>query len=150
MAKDAENAKRESERFKKARNKACAIIEDAKNRYIKTKTRAKNKKAAEEKDAVLNSPRFDILKDYERREDIQECYGWDMFNEKERDRLEALWDEREFIKAHVIDGIYEDDVTKALDQAYLAIADIWDENIRNAEKTVKDFNKQFEETRSGE
>ena len=59
----------------KARNRASAAVEDALARYVKTKTKARSKKAALEKDAAINSPRFDKLAEYDRRDDIQEAYG---------------------------------------------------------------------------
>ncbi len=118
MQKELDEAKKKADEIIKARNRACAVIEDAKKRYIKEKTRAKSKKAAEERDGILKSPRFDALYLYERKEDIQEAYGWDAITEAERDRLEALWEERENIKNHVEDGIYRDEVTKALNDAW--------------------------------
>jgi len=104
--------------------------------------RGKQNKAAEEKDAILNSPRFDKLKEYERREDIQECYGWDMIDEAERDKLEALWDEREQIRNMTVDGIYNDLVTDALFEAIKAIVDLWEDEIEKCEMTVKEYKEQ--------
>ena len=124
-AKEAEDAQKRIEKIIKARNRALALIDDAKARYIKEKTRAKSKKAAEEKDALLNSPHFAKLNDYERFEDINEAYGWDVISESERDKLEALWEEREKIRAKTVDGIYKDEVTEALSSAYAHVADLW-------------------------
>lgn len=142
LARDAEDAQKKMEHLIKARNKACFLIEDAKARYVKEKTRARSKKAAMERDALASSPRFAVLNDYNRREDIQEAYGCDCFGEAERDRLEALWDEREEIRNSVVDGYYKDDVTDALHQAYLAISDLWEEQIEEAEIIQKEFKKQ--------
>lgn len=125
-----------------ARNKAYALIGDAKARYIKDKTRARSKKATEEKDAILKSPRFEKLNDYDRKSDILEAYGWDMITEKERDELETLWDEREMIRNKTEDGIYKDLVTEALDAACFAIVDLWDDEIEKNEMIVRNFKKQ--------
>ncbi len=138
----AEEAEKTLKEKIQARNKAQALINDAKARYIKEKTRARSKKAAEEKDAILNSPRFDKLKEYDRREDIQECYGWDMIDEAERDKLEALWDEREAIRNKTVDGIYNDLVTDALFEAIKAIVDLWEDEIEKCEMTVKEYKEQ--------
>ncbi len=124
---DVRKARKEADSKIKARNKALSLIEDARARYIKEKTRARSKKAALERDAYLSSHHFDPIKEYDRREDIQEAYGCDCFGEKERDRLEDLWDERERIMNHTEDGQYSDDVTDALHEAWIAIADIWED-----------------------
>lgn len=142
MPQTAEEAEKTLKEKMQARNKAQALINDAKARYIKEKTRARSKKAAEEKDAILNSPRFDKLKEYDRREDIQECYGWDMIDEAERDKLEALWDEREQIRDMTVDGIYNDLVTDALFEAIKAIVDLWEDEIEKCEMTVKEYKEQ--------
>lgn len=145
LSKEADAAKKEAECLIKARNKACALIEDAKARYVKEKTRARSKKAALERDALANSPRFAPLEEYIRREDIQEAYGVDYITASERDRLEELWDEREEIKNKVVDGFYRDEVTDALNSAYMAIADIWEDRIEKAQQIEKDFKKQVDE-----
>ena len=77
LLKEAEQAEKDRKRIVAARNKASHLIEDARARYIKEKTRAKSKKAALEKDAVLHSERFKVLDEYERFEDINEAYGFD-------------------------------------------------------------------------
>lgn len=138
----AEEAEKTLKEKIQARNKAQALINDAKARYIKDKTRARSKKAAEEKDAILNSPRFDKLKEYERRQDIQESYGWDIIDEAERDKLEELWDEREAIRNKTVDGIYNDLVTDALYEAIKAIVDLWEDEIEKCEMTVKEYKEQ--------
>lgn len=142
LLKEADAARRKAERLIRARNKACALIEDAKARYIKDKTRARSKKAALERDSLLSSPKFAPLKDYEKFDDIQEAYGYDCITEAERDRLEDLWKEREKIKNNIHDGFYNDEVTEALHQAYIAIVDIWEDQIEKAEQIEKDFKKQ--------
>lgn len=140
LAEDLEKAEKDSKEKIKARNRAQAIIRDAVARYVKEKTRARSKKAAQERDEILKSPRFDRLKDYERFEDIQECYGWDIITEKERDELEALWEEREGLRNYTDDnGIYQDLVTKALGEAEIFLMEIWEEDIQKAEAMRKQF-----------
>ena len=142
--KDIEDAQKKAKEKIKARNKALSLIDDAKARYIKEKTRARSKKAAMEKDALLNDPKFKALDEYNRREDINEDYGFDAITEAERDRLEDLWDLREKIRAKEVDGYYKDDVTEALHQAYLAIADIYEDAAEYAEKLEKNAYKYID------
>lgn len=145
LAKEVEEAEKKAKKIIEARNKAGFIIEDAKARYIKDKTRARSKKAAMEKDAILNSGRFDALNDYDRFDDIQEAYGYDCITEKERDRLEELWEERERIKNHVEGGMYSDLVTQALQIAWIAVQDFMDEDVEAFYCLEKDFKKQKQE-----
>lgn len=145
MPEDVEKAEKEAEEKKKATNKARAIIKDAAARYIKEKTRARSKKAAEEKDAILKSPRFKALEIYEKREDIMDAYGWDMISISECDRLEELWDEREQIKAQTVNGIYSDLVTELLEKAEAYIWDVWQEDIDQAEYMRRTFDRQRKE-----
>lgn len=126
-----------------ARNKAASAIEDALARYIKTKTRAKSRKAALEKDAAINSQRFAKLSTYEHREDIQEAYGWDIISESERDRLEELWDERESIKTASVDGVYSDLTTQCLEKARLYVLGLFDEEVADYDDTKRAWDKQL-------
>jgi len=142
LVKEMEGAKKKAETLRKAKNKAQSLINDAKNRYVKEKTRAKSKKAAEEKDALLKSPRFKVLEDYYRFEDIQEAYGCGCITESERDRLEELWEEREAIKSKTVDGIYQDEVTRALHEAWILIDELWEDDIEDAYATCREFERQ--------
>lgn len=143
--KEAKEMEKIEKSLRQARNRACYLIENAKARYIKEKTRARSKKLALERDAIVNSSKYDVLADFDRREDIQEAYGCDCFDEKERDRLEDLWDEREAIKNSSVDGFYEDKVTQALNQARLAIVDLWEDEIEAAESVQMKFKRQQED-----
>lgn len=146
LAEDLEKAEKDSKEKIKARNRAQAIIRDAVARYVKEKTRARSKKAAQERDEILKSPRFDRLKEYERFEDIQECYGWAYISENERDYLEALWMEREELRNYTDDnGIYRDLVTEALGQAEIFLMEIWEEDIQKAEVMRKQFDEEMRE-----
>ena len=146
LAEDLEKAEKDSKEKIKSRKRAQAIIRDAVARYVKEKTRARSKKAAQERDEILKSPRFDRLKEYERFEDIQECYVWDIITEKERDELEALWMERDELKNHTDDsGLYRDLVTKALGQAEIFLMDLWEEDIQKAEAMRKQFDEEMRE-----
>ena len=146
LAEDLEKAEADSKEKIKARNRAQSIISDACARYIKEKTRARSKKAAQERDAILKSPRFDKLNEYERFEDIQECYGWEIITEKERDELEALWMEREELRNHTDDsGLYRDLVTRALHEAETFLMELWEEDIQKAEAMRKQFDEEMRE-----
>ncbi len=137
---DYKSAKKQYTRLLKARNKATALIEDTIARYVKAQTRARSKKIASEKDALVNAEKYDCLKMYEKYSDIQEAYGVGAISETEMDKLEALWAERESIWEKVDNtGHYSDDVTIALNEALLAIIDIWDDDIGNAKGLMKKF-----------
>lgn len=126
-----------------ARNRAIYLLQDAKARYVKEKTRARSKKAALDREEMLKSPRFKCLEEYDRREDIMDAYGWDIISSADVDRLEALWDEREEIRNHVDDnGDYSDMVTKALFEAYKVLVDLWQEEIDEAEITAKKWHEE--------
>lgn len=142
LAEDVEKKEKAAAEYLKARNRARAAIKDAKLRYIKEKTRARSKKAAEKRYEILNSPRFKVLEEYDRFEDIQESYGWDFITEAERDRLEALWEEREQIRNHTDDGIYSDLVTEALDKASSLVFDLWQDEIDEGEDIRREFDRQ--------
>lgn len=143
--KELEEKEEKALQYKKAINRASALIDDAKARYVKEKTRAKSKKAAMEKDAALKSPRFNALKDYDRFEDIQEAYGCDCITASERDRLEDLWQEREAIQKSTFNGEYSDLVTKALYEAWVHIQDLWFDEINGAEVMRRQFDKEIED-----
>ena len=131
----------------KARNRAAAEIDDALARYIKKKTGARSKKAAMEKDAAVNSPRFSKLKEYDCREDIRESYGWGIITESQADRLEELWDEREEIKAKSVDGVYSDPVTECLEQAKSFVLGLFEDEISDYEFTRIAWEKELAENR---
>lgn len=145
LPEEVEKKEKAAAEYSKARNRARSILKDAKLRYIKEKTRARSKKAAEERDEILKSPRFKALEIYDRFEDIQESYGWDWISEAERDRLEALWEEREKIKKQTDNGIYSDLVTEALDKASHMIFDLWQDEIDEGEDLRRKFDKQQKE-----
>lgn len=144
--KDIEKAEQEAKKRIEARNRASSIIEDAKNRYIKEKTRARSKKAAAERDAILSSDRFKALDEYDRFEDINEAYGWDGITEAQRDKLEDLWNERENIRNHTEDGFYKDLVTEALGEAWIYLQDLWEDEVEKA-KIMRD---KFENARKAD
>ena len=141
------DAEKLAKQKQQAINKASFLIDDAKARYIKEKTRARSRKAAMQRDAELTSKRFNVLSDYERFEDIQEAYGCDCITEHERDRLEDLWNEREEIRNRKDDsGMYHDDVTHALHEAWVYIQDLWMDEIDKAAVMRKQFDYQQKES----
>lgn len=97
--------------------KASELITGAVIRYRKEKLKKKSLKAAEEESE------FSELEDYNSREDIWNCYGYDMINEAEMDRLFYLWDLREEQRKKKKGEVYEDEVTTMLHQAANAIED---------------------------
>ena len=129
----------------KARNRASAAVEDALARYVKTKTKARSKKAALEKDAAINSPRFDKLAEYDRRDDIQEAYGMGVLTDSQAEKLEDLWDERETLKNMSVDGVYQDLVTYCLTEAKRFIEGLFEDDIESFEEIRYAYVKQCEE-----
>lgn len=99
--------------------KAGEMITGAVVRYRKEKLKKKSLKAAEEENE------FAELDDYPTREEIRNCYGYDMITEAEMDRLFYLWDLREEQRKKKQSTVYEDAVTKMLHQAANAIEDIY-------------------------
>lgn len=133
--KDVEKAEIERKKLIASSNRAERLIKDAIARYVKDKTRAKKKK-----NAVLNSPHFNALAYYDRREDIQDAYGCDVITVVERDRLENLWDERESIlKQTDENGNYSDDVTKILNDAALFAYTYYEDRIDEMEQTIRAY-----------
>ena len=126
----------------KARNRAEALIKDATARYIKEKTRARSKKLAMEKDAAINAPRFAKLAEYDRRDDIREAYGMGYITEKQADKLEDLWDEREQLKSMSTDGVWADLVTDCLTQARLFVAELFEDEIADYEQAKREYDKE--------
>ena len=98
--------------------KAGEMITGAVIRYRKEKLKKKSLKAAKEENE------FAELEDYPTREEIRNCYGYDMITEAEMDRLFYLWDLREEQRKKKQSTVYEDAVTKMLHQAANAIEDI--------------------------
>ena len=97
--------------------KASELITSAVIRYKKEKLKKKNLKQAEEEDL------FAELNDYTSRENIRDCYGYDMITENEMERLFYLWDLREEQRQKKKSERYEDQVTKMMDTAANAIED---------------------------
>lgn len=119
--------------------KAGEMITGAVIRYRKEKLKKKSLKAAEEDNE------FAELDDYPTREEIRNCYGYDMITEAEMDRLFYLWDLREEQKKKKQSAVYEDAVTKMLHQAANAIEDIYRD--RKEELEEIEFNAMSEARR---
>lgn len=97
--------------------KVNEMIAGAIIRYRKEKLKKKSLKAAEDESA------FAELEDYTSREEIRNCYGYDMITENEMDRLFYLWDMREEQRQKKKSEVYEDEVTTMLHQASNAVED---------------------------
>ena len=119
--------------------KAGEMITGAVVRYRKEKLKKKSLKAAEEENE------FAELEDYPTREEIRNCYGYDMITEAEMDRLFYLWDLREENRKKKQSTVYEDAVTKMLHQAANAIEDIYRD--RKEELEEIEFNAMSEARR---
>lgn len=99
--------------------KASELITGAVIRYRKEKLKKKSLKAAEDENE------FAELDDYQTRESIRDCYGYDMITEAEMDRLFYLWDLREEQKTKAKNTVYEDEITKMLHQAANAMEEMY-------------------------
>ena len=119
--------------------KAGEMITGAVIRYRKEKLKKKSLKDAEEENE------FAELDDYLTREEIRNCYGYDMITEAEMDRLFYLRDLREEMKKKKQSAVYEDAVTKMLHQAANAIEDIYRD--RKEELEEIEFNAMSEARR---
>lgn len=109
----------ELEQLRANMKKAGELITSAVIRYRKEKLKKKSLKQAEEDDL------FAELEDFTSRENIRDCYGYDMITEREMERLFYLWDLREEQRQKKKTTAYEDAVTKMLHQAANAIEDIY-------------------------
>ena len=109
----------ELEQLRANMKKAGELITSAVIRYRKEKLKKKSLKQAEEDDL------FAELEDFTSRENIRDCYGYDMITEKEMERLFYLWDLREEQRQKKKTTAYEDAVTKMLHQAANAVEDIY-------------------------
>lgn len=97
--------------------KVSELMTNAVIRYRKEKLKKKSLKKAEDENA------FSELDDYTTREDIRNCYGYEMITEAEMDRLFYLWDLREEQRTKKKSEVYEDQVTKMLQQGMNMIED---------------------------
>ena len=130
--------------------KVSELITNAVIRYRKEKLKKKSLKKAEDENA------FAELEDYSSRENIRDCYGYDMITEAEMDRLFYLWDLREEQRTKKKSEVYEDQVTKMLQQGLNAIEDKYRERkeeleeIRyNAEAEARRRAQAINESRQG-
>ena len=130
--------------------KVSELITNAVIRYRKEKLKKKSLKKAEDENA------FAELEDYSSRESIRDCYGYDMITEAEMDRLFYLWDLREEQRTKKKSEVYEDRVTKMLQQGLNAIEDKYRdrkeelEEIRyNAEAEARRRAQAINESRQG-
>lgn len=118
-SKKLDDALDELEQLRKDLRKASELIAGAVIRYRKEKLKKKSMKAAEKE------AEFAELEDYTSRENIRDCYGYEMITEAEMDRLFYLWDLREEQRNKKKGTAYEDAVTKMLHQAANAVEDIY-------------------------
>ena len=116
-SKKLDEAMDELEQLRADLKKAGEMITQAAIRYKKEKLKKRSLKAAAEEDE------FAELADYNSKENIRDCYGYDMITEAEMERLMYLWDLREEQKVKKNREGYEDGVTKMLDMAANAIED---------------------------
>lgn len=115
--------------------KASELIAGAVIRYRKEKLKKKSLKAAAEEDE------FAELNDYTSRENIRDCYGYEMITEAEMDRLFYLWDLREEQKQKKKSTVYEDEITKMLHQA----ANAMEEKYRDRKEELEQIRFEAEQ-----
>lgn len=132
----------ELEQLRADMKKASELIASAVIKYRKEKLKKKSLKKAEEEDAFVE------LADYTSRENIRDCYGYDIITEKEMERLFYLWDLREEQKQKKSREVYQDEVTKMLDLAMNAIEDKYRD--RKEELEEIEFNAMQEARRKAQ
>lgn len=127
-SKKLDDALDELEHLRADLRKARELITNAVIRYRKEKLKKKTLKKAEEEDP------FAELAEYTSRENIRDCYGYDMITENEMERLFYLWDLREEQKQKKCQEVYQDEVTKMLDCAANAIEDKYRDRLEELEE----------------
>lgn len=111
-----------------------AQIQYAIDAYKKRKLGAKNKQQVEDLSV------FDDLKDYAKRSEIQNAYGWEVISMEEMYRLENLWDMREELEERKKrSGGYFDEVVRELEKAKLSIQCNYIEEIIVLENIIKEI-----------
>ena len=107
----------------KAQETARQAIQEAMNRYIKKKTRARSAAKAE-------ADPFAELEGWESLEQIQEAYGYGEITSDRRDKLTDLWEAREAAQRQgKKDGKYHDLVTDMLARAIRRVGDEYADEI---------------------
>jgi hypothetical protein len=87
---------------------------------------------------------FDELKDYAKRSEILEAYGWEVISDGDRYRLEGLWDMREELEAgKKRSGGYLDEVVRELKKAKLSIQCNYIEELIVLENIMKEIEKDL-------
>jgi len=127
-SKKLDDALNELEQLRTDLRKAQELITGAVIRYRKEKLKKKSMKKAEEENP------FAELEDYTTRENIRDCYGYDMITESEMERLFYLWDLREEQRQKKSREVYQDEVTKMLGTAANAIEDKYRERKEELEE----------------
>ncbi|MCD7818878.1 MAG: hypothetical protein LUH07_07480, partial [Lachnospiraceae bacterium] len=108
---DLDRRQAEAKAIEKDIKVAREIINRALTQYTKKKIGAKNKQQVKEQDTFLED-RFKDLEPYNTTRDIQDAYGYGVFDLEEYDRLMDLWGLREEPKKNA--GKYRDRVTDML------------------------------------
>ena len=107
----------------KAQETARQAIQEAMNRYIKKKTRARSVAKAE-------ADPFAELEGWESLEQIQEAYGYGEITSDRRDKLTDLWEAREAVQRKgKKDGKYHDLVTDMLARAIHSVGNEYADEI---------------------
>lgn len=91
-------------------------ILDAKNKYLRTKTKSRSNKLAND----MNK-RFAELNEYDSYQDLQDAYGYGSLTTKEYDRLCDLWELRQKLQVEKNQEKYVDEITKLYDIAICAV-----------------------------
>ncbi len=91
-------------------------ILDAKNKYLRTKTKSRSNRLANDM-----KKRFAELSEYDSYQDLQEAYGYGSLTTKEYDRLCDLWELRQKLQVEKNQEKYEDEITKLYDIAIYAV-----------------------------
>ena len=126
----------------KAQETARQAIQEAMNRYIKKKTRARSVAKAE-------ADPFAELEGWESLEQIQEAYGYGEITADKRDKLTDLWEAREAREAaknsHKGADKYHDLVTEMLEVAIRRVGSEYADMLFEYDRQRREAEKQCEQ-----
>ncbi len=132
----------EAEAIRKDIKAARDIINRALIQYTKKKIGARNRQQTKEQESFLEE-RFKDLELYETTRDIQDAYGYGIFDMEEYDRLMDLWELREEAKKNA--GKYRDRVTDMLEVAIRRCGDEYLDILTEADDMQHEYDKQKRE-----
>lgn len=137
MNRELRQEKREADAIRRDISTARGLIQDALNRYLKKKLRARNKKQVEDQAGL-----FAEVEQFLSREEIRDHYGWAWITEAEMRRLFEIWDAREVARENA--GRYTDRVTELLRQAMDRLGEEFLNQLSRVDDDLRHFQADLE------